>query len=573
MKKYGTTERIHSFVFVLFMMLMALSALPVVSQTSSVYGPLNLPNTWHNPLGSPAAVQTFQDGVIFGNITGIAHQCLHVDTTGAVTGTGSDCGAGGGGVTSIFSPPRSGVVLAGANDYASVDNVTVEDTQNNGLFADTANQTLRLFGNDQIIMLGGGGTQLALGGGFSNPTAHIYTIFDGQTGSCASGGCISANGQDLTLYFNTVTEPLPTWPSQTQDLVWASPCGSSGLPSFRALCATDLTGLILTGTGTTGKLSEWTSSTALGDSPIHDLGSQGSYGELTVSDGAAPEAFQMDYGIFATPGSGYTLNNGPNHDAAIYANRAWKNNCGGTNAFCYTTRIQSISFLTAGSTSNELAGLIVESIDDSSETAATSLGTLTGVRANAESTTLNTSTLGNMFGIFATAGCTGIGHPLVPTDCANGVSISQTVTKQFAGAFLSNGIATTLTTNGGIDIQTAVGSNSGVIANNYGILVETPVIRATGTLQHNYGLYIQDQTSAGSGTNTEPHGIYVAKGGIQHAPTTRASLPSCSAAYDGTIWPVTDSDTVTWGDTVVHTTGTSHVLAYCDGTNWTVAAK
>jgi len=35
---------------------------------------------------------------------------------------------------------------------------------------------------------------------------------------------------------------------------------------------------------------------------------------------------------------------------------------------------------------------------------------------------------------------------------------------------------------------------------------------------------------------------------------------------------VTDSTTNTWGGTITGG-GADHVLAYCDGTNWTVAAK
>lgn len=43
---------------------------------------------------------TFTTGVTFGFLTG-STQCLHVNTSGVLSGTGADCGAGGGGVTSI----------------------------------------------------------------------------------------------------------------------------------------------------------------------------------------------------------------------------------------------------------------------------------------------------------------------------------------------------------------------------------------------------------------------------------------------------------------------------------------
>jgi hypothetical protein len=55
-------------------------------------------------------------------------------------------------------------------------------------------------------------------------------------------------------------------------------------------------------------------------------------------------------------------------------------------------------------------------------------------------------------------------------------------------------------------------------------------------------------------------------------PVTFATLPACGSSSEGSMNPVTDSTTVTWGATVAGG-GSSHVLAYCDGTNWTVAAK
>ena len=53
---------------------------------------------------------------------------------------------------------------------------------------------------------------------------------------------------------------------------------------------------------------------------------------------------------------------------------------------------------------------------------------------------------------------------------------------------------------------------------------------------------------------------------------TFATLTACSSAGEGAISPVSDSSTATWGATVTGG-GANHVLAYCNGTNWTVAAK
>ncbi len=61
-------------------------------------------------------------------------------------------------------------------------------------------------------------------------------------------------------------------------------------------------------------------------------------------------------------------------------------------------------------------------------------------------------------------------------------------------------------------------------------------------------------------------------GSIRQVPTTFADLPACGTTVEGTTATVTDSYVNAWGTTVAGG-GTNHVLAYCDGTQWTVAAK
>jgi hypothetical protein len=53
---------------------------------------------------------------------------------------------------------------------------------------------------------------------------------------------------------------------------------------------------------------------------------------------------------------------------------------------------------------------------------------------------------------------------------------------------------------------------------------------------------------------------------------TFSTLGTCDSSTEGTMSPVTDSSTATWG-LVITGGGAAHVLAYCDGTSWTVAAK
>jgi hypothetical protein len=60
--------------------------------------------------------------------------------------------------------------------------------------------------------------------------------------------------------------------------------------------------------------------------------------------------------------------------------------------------------------------------------------------------------------------------------------------------------------------------------------------------------------------------------GVQTKPVTFATLSSCSSTTEGIMEAVTDSTTNAWGATITGG-GSNHVLAYCDGTNWTVMGK
>jgi hypothetical protein len=59
---------------------------------------------------------------------------------------------------------------------------------------------------------------------------------------------------------------------------------------------------------------------------------------------------------------------------------------------------------------------------------------------------------------------------------------------------------------------------------------------------------------------------------VRRTPMVFASLPACAAGTEGSFAAITDSSTNTWGATITGSSG-SHVLGYCDGTNWTVAGK
>lgn len=76
-----------------------------------------------------------------------------------------------------------------------------------------------------------------------------------------------------------------------------------------------------------------------------------------------------------------------------------------------------------------------------------------------------------------------------------------------------------------------------------------------------------DQVVSGS------FGLIFSPGGyVQVSPVSFADLPTASSDLEGTLRPINDANTDTWGDTITGT-GAFHVLAYCDGSAWTVCGK
>jgi hypothetical protein len=113
---------------------------------------------------------------------------------------------------------------------------------------------------------------------------------------------------------------------------------------------------------------------------------------------------------------------------------------------------------------------------------------------------------------------------------------------------------------------------AGTIQSGYGWRIQSP--QGSGPIANLYGLFVEDQSR---GTNN--YAIKTGKGKVelgdvfQIDPGTFSSLPTCNSGEEGTQHPVTDAPTSTIGATISTGSGSNHVLAYCDGTNWTVMAK
>jgi len=103
-------------------------------------------------------------------------------------------------------------------------------------------------------------------------------------------------------------------------------------------------------------------------------------------------------------------------------------------------------------------------------------------------------------------------------------------------------------------------------ASNYGSIeaIHTGVALVPLTLQPQGG-------NVGIATTSPQTQLDVA-GVMRTRPQTISALPGCSGTTEGSVAAVSDSTTAAWGATVSGG-GANHVLAYCDGAAWTVAAK
>lgn len=124
----------------------------------------------------------------------------------------------------------------------------------------------------------------------TNVDAHTISL-DQTPVLALGGGNINGSGTWVVSTINPATvnagsetlTNLPNWPSQTQNKFWASPNGSSGAPSIRAIVNADLPAIDLSGSEATGTLAAARLGTFTGD--ITTAG--GSYSTSLKSTGTA----------------------------------------------------------------------------------------------------------------------------------------------------------------------------------------------------------------------------------------------------------------------------------------------
>lgn len=277
----------------------------------------------------------------------------------------------------------------------------------------------------------------------------------------------------------------------------------------------------VTGGGTINLLPIWTSPTALGNSTI-------TFASGTPNTYSTPDFMQIGFGLVTT---GSSLP-GP----ALLA--------------------EAVPSFT-GTGGGSIIGATIQAQDSSVGNPTATVSSIIGAQITAAASTSGTgqtATVGTIYGVLGTAKAPARANV---TTLRSGYFSAQT----------GSGSATVTNFRALEAFNNYIGA--GTVTNGEGLFVGSPSV--SGTITHQYGIYVDDQTVPGTGTNSEPHGIYVVAGGIQHKATAFNALPACASAYEGTIWAVNNSTTATWGATITGG-GTNHVLAYCDGTNWTVAA-
>jgi hypothetical protein len=171
-------------------------------------------------------------------VTGLT-QCLHVDTTGAVTGTGSDCGSGGStafsGLTSGTNTAMAGVVGTGAS-LATSGTGTIAATNTtgvNGAAVPASAAVLASNASNQLVAATTTGTGSAVLA--TSPTLVTPTL-----------GAASASG--LTL--SAITGSTQCLQVNTSGVVAGSGAGCAGAPAFSSITTgTNTTATMTVGTG------------------------------------------------------------------------------------------------------------------------------------------------------------------------------------------------------------------------------------------------------------------------------------------------------------------------------------
>lgn len=156
-------------------------------------------NTW-------SALQTFSAGASLSGITG-STQCLHVNTTGLISGTGFDCGA-----VSSFNT-RTGAVTLTLADVTGVGGAPIASPTFTGTVQIPALTLTGITGSVQCLhvntagLVSGAGADCGSGGGNLLPTNNVWTGTNNFTLNTEMGANVAADAV-LTVNSNTASMGL-----------------------------------------------------------------------------------------------------------------------------------------------------------------------------------------------------------------------------------------------------------------------------------------------------------------------------------------------------------------------------
>lgn len=185
--------------------------------------------------------------VTFSGITGTT-QCLHISTSGVISGTGSDCGSGSGGFANPMAAlgdqiyGASGGTATRLPGYTTANMAVLSQTGTGTISAipvwtnapalSAANMTAFPTFNQNTT-----GTSAGVSG--SQTANFIYAAPNGTAGTAIFRAMVSADIPS-TIAANTTGTATGISGSQTGNTFLAAPNGSAGVAIFRAIAAADL---------------------------------------------------------------------------------------------------------------------------------------------------------------------------------------------------------------------------------------------------------------------------------------------------------------------------------------------